>query len=74
MSSALFSYLRRERGAQKATAEALGVDRITLYRWARRGVPAEKILEIEKATGIARHELRPDLFADPDPASVPGAA
>lgn len=74
MSAALLLYLRSERGVQKATAEALGIDRVTLYRWAKGSVPAEKILEIEKATGIPRHELRPDLFAGFDDIQFPGAA
>jgi len=25
-------------------------------------VPAERVLEVEKATGVSRHELRPDLY------------
>jgi len=62
MTSILLSHLRRERGAQKADAEALGVDRITLYRWAKGVVPAERVCDVERVTGISRHQLRPDLF------------
>jgi DNA-binding transcriptional regulator YdaS (Cro superfamily) len=25
-------------------------------------VPAERVLEIERLTGVSRHELRPDVF------------
>lgn len=25
-------------------------------------LPAERVLEVERATGISRHELRPDLY------------
>jgi len=28
-------------------------------------VPAERVLQIEKATGVSRHELRPDLYPLP---------
>lgn len=27
-----------------------------------RQVPAERVLEVERATGVSRHELRPDLY------------
>lgn len=44
-------------------AEKLGVDRKTILRW-EQGVsliPAERVMEVERATGISRHDLRPDL-------------
>ena len=37
------------------------VDKSTVYRWQRK-VPAERVIDIEKASGIPRHQLRPDLF------------
>ena len=58
----------------KATAKALGIDRVTLYRWARKQVPAEKLVEIEKVTGIPRHDLRPDLFVMTTTSPSPEAA
>jgi DNA-binding transcriptional regulator YdaS (Cro superfamily) len=30
-------------------------------------VPAERVLDIEKITGISRHELRPDLYPTEQP-------
>lgn len=46
--------------------EAFGVlfdvHKTTVMRWEERGVPAERILEIERLTGIPRHKLRPDLY------------
>ncbi|PZP64983.1 MAG: hypothetical protein DI604_25710, partial [Delftia acidovorans] len=29
-------------------------------------VPAERVLEVERVTGISRHELRPDVFGHPE--------
>lgn len=31
-----------------------------ISQWKR--VPAERVLEVERATGISRHKLRPDLY------------
>ena len=38
----------------------LQTSRGTLYRWRR--VPAERVTEVERVTGVPRHELRPDVF------------
>ncbi|MEL0107886.1 MAG: Cro/CI family transcriptional regulator [Rhodospirillaceae bacterium] len=47
-------------GSVNHLAESLGVTRQALYQWSR--IPAERVLEIERLTGIARHDLRPDLY------------
>lgn len=39
-----------------------GVNKTTVRYWERRGVPPERVLEIEKVTGIPREQLRPDVF------------
>lgn len=42
-----------------------------------RQVPAERVIEVERVTGISRHELRPDLssiFIGSDDPSKEGAA
>ena len=44
-------------------ARKAGVNKSTVTRWAQKQVPAESIVAIEAATGVPRHELRPDLFA-----------
>jgi DNA-binding transcriptional regulator YdaS (Cro superfamily) len=54
-----------ERAAEKAggvvsLARELGIKHTAFYSWKR--VPAERVLDIERITGIGRHELRPDLF------------
>lgn len=43
-------------------ARAVGVDRATAWRWAQKRIPAERVAEVERVTGIPRHELRPDLY------------
>lgn len=30
--------------------------------WRRGGVPANRVLEIERLTGVSRHLLRPDIY------------
>ena len=49
-------------GGLAALARILGIRHTAFYRWRR--VPAERVLSIEKATGISRHELRPDLYPE----------
>ena len=41
-------------------AQRIGVTRQAIYQW--REVPAERVAEIALATGVARADLRPDLF------------
>lgn len=44
-------------------AAALGIRHQSIYSW--RDIPALRVLDIERATGIPRHELRPDLYPAP---------
>lgn len=44
-------------------SRGLGVDKATVTRWAQKRIPAERVVEVERLTGIPRHELRPDLYA-----------
>lgn len=51
-------------GSQSELARRIGVTQSHVWNWINRSngkVPAEHVLPIEKATGISRHELRPDL-------------
>jgi DNA-binding transcriptional regulator YdaS (Cro superfamily) len=56
--------IRRSRFAVMA-----GVDKATVTRWAQNKVPAERVVELERLTGISRHDLRPDIFGKPEDAS-----
>ncbi|MBZ4194177.1 MAG: helix-turn-helix domain-containing protein [Candidatus Contendobacter sp.] len=55
-------------GGQVALANALhsrhpNVKQQHVWKWLRAGrVPAEYVLAVEAATGISRHELRPDIY------------
>lgn len=43
-------------------SRVVSVDKATVTRWAKKRVPAERVLEIESLTGISRHVLRPDIY------------
>lgn len=49
------------RGTKQAIATELGITAGAVSQW-RNGVPAERVLDVERITGISRHELRPDVF------------
>jgi DNA-binding transcriptional regulator YdaS (Cro superfamily) len=53
-------YLEK-RGATMRLAEKLGVSPSTVLRWGQRRVPAERLPEVSRATGIPARVLRPDL-------------
>jgi DNA-binding transcriptional regulator YdaS (Cro superfamily) len=47
-------------GSKSELARLIGVAYQSIQQWSR--IPAERVLKIEKVTGIPRHELRPDLY------------
>lgn len=49
-------------------AKALDVDPMTVRQWRKRGVPAERVLEIVIAVKgeVTAYELRPDIYPDPE--------
>ncbi len=50
-------------GGQTALAEKIGKTQGHVSKWLERDyIPPESVLQIELATGIPRHELRPDLY------------
>ncbi|WP_018900390.1 Cro/CI family transcriptional regulator [Rhizobium sp. 2MFCol3.1] len=52
---------KQEAGGPAALAKALGgVTSQAVSQWKK--VPAERVLDVERITGISRHELRPDVF------------
>ena len=53
--------IRAKRGMLAKVARELGFSRAAVCMWPT--VPAERLVEIERITGIPRQELRPDIFA-----------
>jgi len=47
-------------GSYAALAKALNKTRAGVWQWKK--VPAERVLAVERVTGVSRHELRPDLY------------
>jgi len=47
-------------GGVRALARALGISHTAILQWRR--VPYERLLEVEKITGIRRETLRPELY------------
>lgn len=54
-------------GSQTALAEICGVSQTAVWKWLRqtKRAKAECVLAIEQATGVSRHDLRPDLYPRP---------
>ena len=51
-------------GTLTAFARQVGVSPQVVTHWRKRGIPAERVIEIERVTAgkVSRHELRPDLY------------
>lgn len=50
-------------GGEARLAEKIGKTRSHISTWKQRGmIPAEMALPIERATGVSRHVIRPDLY------------
>lgn len=49
-------------GSGEKLADALGITRQAIYQWDK--VPAERVLDVERLTGVSRHDLRPDLYPE----------
>ena len=47
-------------GGVSALAKLLNVRPPSIYSWRR--VPPLRVLAVERATGVSRHDLRPDLY------------
>lgn len=60
--TALQTSLRKRQLCLADLARLVAVDKSTVTRWARKTVPAERVVEVERVTGISRKELRPDLY------------
>lgn len=57
-------------GGVAKLAEGLGIKHQSFYSWDR--VPAERVLEIERLSGIHRTKIRPDLYPAVDRPTTEG--
>lgn len=55
-------------GTARALADRLGLKPMAITQWKKRGVPAERVLDIVRATQgqVRPYDLRPDVYPDPD--------
>jgi DNA-binding transcriptional regulator YdaS (Cro superfamily) len=56
-------------GGMRALARAMDVHYQSIQSWVKTRVPAERIVDIERVTGVPREELRPDLYRREPPKS-----
>jgi DNA-binding transcriptional regulator YdaS (Cro superfamily) len=47
-------------GGVRPLARKLGLSMTAVQKWTR--IPAHRIIEIERVTGVPREKLRPDLY------------
>jgi DNA-binding transcriptional regulator YdaS (Cro superfamily) len=59
MKSSIHEIAQKTGGVVKLSL-ALGLSRAAVSQWER--VPAERVLDVERLTGISRYQLRPDVF------------
>lgn len=55
--------IRAQRGMISQIAAELGISQGAVSMWSK--VPAERLPEVERVTGIPRHLLRPDICPPP---------
>lgn len=49
-------------GGIQQLADLLGIRYQAVHKWTKGSVPAERVLQIERLTGVSRHQLRSDLY------------
>ena len=63
----------RRAGSRYALAKAIKITTQSIYQWGDKA-PAERVLDIEAATGVSRYALRPDIYPPEKITAVSGAA
>lgn len=58
----LLEYLNAERGRRLKLAESLKIFPSAISQWDK--VPAERVRDVSRFTGIPAEELRPDIFSE----------
>lgn len=49
-------------GSQSELARKLELTPQAVQGWTKKGLPAERVIQVERETGVSRHELRPDIY------------
>lgn len=51
-------------GSQSELARVCGVSPTAVWKWMKGtdGLPPKYVLRVEAATGVSRHDLRPDIY------------
>lgn len=49
-------------GTATRLAEQLGISSQAIGKWQRTGIPPLRVLDVERLTGVRRHDLRPDIY------------
>lgn len=62
--ASLSTLLTQRRIRRIDLARGMCVNKSTVTRWDRAGVPAARVLDVERFTGISRHQIRPDIFGE----------
>jgi DNA-binding transcriptional regulator YdaS (Cro superfamily) len=63
MDTQLFEELLSGAGTNQAgLASKIGVTRQMLHKYKSAGIPANRVIQFEKATGVPRERIRPDVF------------
>ena len=57
----LKALLKAAGAKQMDVAQKLGVSEPTMSRWVKNGIPAERVPDMARVTGIPAAKLRPDL-------------
>lgn len=60
MSDEALSRAVKAAGNRTELAKLLSISPAAVYQWDR--VPPLRVLEVERVTGVSRHDLRPDLY------------
>ena len=66
--------IRKTHGLISLLSRNLGITPGAVSQWRR--VPAERVLEVERITGVSRHDIRPDIYpqATADASPLPSEA
>jgi DNA-binding transcriptional regulator YdaS (Cro superfamily) len=70
IASEAFGRAKAAAGSAATLARKLGVTRQALSQWDR--VPITRVLDVERLTGVPRHELRPDFHQGESPRGKSG--